>query len=362
MADDPFLDDLIGTFPPVHAAFAYGSAVFKQHGYSDAQQRSAMTDMVFVVADAEAWHRENLIRHPAHYSALGWLGASAVADIQNSGGGIYYNQSVVRGRPVKYGVISHGAFHDDLVSWSGLYVSGRLHKPVRALRVTPPDIVALLEENRRSALRAALLLLPDRFDGDRLFGTICGLSYSGDVRMGVGESHHKPSDIATGQRESLTQLYAGPIAEAREWLVPTAPAVSGGESIAAHFVQDVSRPARSELVARLPSCTQRMLLEALDERASKEGAPSTALADATRCLWQRSGNEAEANRRLASALGRALSLTVRRSSFAQTLKGIATAGVATSVSYALTKMRKRTLQDERTTWAVHTGGGGTGTT
>ena len=44
---------------------------------------------------------------------------------------------------------------------------------------------------------------------------------------------------------------------------------------------------------------------------------------------------------------RSLSRIVRRSSLAQTVKGIVTAGAATSVMYAIKKMRKRSQVDAR---------------
>lgn len=42
-----------------------------------------------------------------------------------------------------------------------------------------------------------------------LLHTICGLSYGGDVRMGVAEDGGKVAKIAAGSREGLLALYAG---------------------------------------------------------------------------------------------------------------------------------------------------------
>ena len=78
-AEDHDLIRLLESFPPVRFAFAYGSGVFRQRGYSDEQARSAMTDLVLAVDDPVAWHRENIALHGDHYSALAWLGAPAVA-------------------------------------------------------------------------------------------------------------------------------------------------------------------------------------------------------------------------------------------------------------------------------------------
>ena len=102
--DDGFFGSVLAEFPPVATAFAYGSAVFGQRGYSEAQKRAAMTDLVFVVDNAAEWHSTNLERHSAHYSGIGrLLGASLLARVQDEvGAGIYYNQCDLHGRRIKY--------------------------------------------------------------------------------------------------------------------------------------------------------------------------------------------------------------------------------------------------------------------
>ena len=135
MADDD-LDLVLGDFPPVSYAFAYGSGVFRQRNYSDKQASSAMTDVVLAVEDPEAWHAENLARNREHYSGLAWFGPSAIAAVQRRGAGLYFNPyaRVSSGRLLKYGVVSRSVLEDDLSHWSSLYVAGRMHKPVRVLR------------------------------------------------------------------------------------------------------------------------------------------------------------------------------------------------------------------------------------
>jgi len=54
-----------------------------------------MTDVIFVVDDAERWHEENLKRNRSHYSGLKWLGPSYIAKIQDTfASGVYYNPFV----------------------------------------------------------------------------------------------------------------------------------------------------------------------------------------------------------------------------------------------------------------------------
>lgn len=60
---------------------------------------------------------------------------------------------------IKYGVIGKAAFQQDLYHWSHLYISGRLHKPVAALKENA-DTEAAQQHNLHSALTTALLLAP----------------------------------------------------------------------------------------------------------------------------------------------------------------------------------------------------------
>lgn len=346
--DDGFFAEVISRFPPVCAAFAYGSAVFGQRGYTDAQRRAAMTDLVFVVDDASSWHARNLQMNEEHYTlpARG-LGSSAVCFIQQLGAGVYYNTAVhVAGRRVKYGVIQGERLQDDLKHWSSLYIAGRMHKPVRMLCPAPAELESSARANHRSALAASLLLLPERFDDGALYETICNLSYAGDVRMGVGESSQKPGNIASGQRPALSSLYTELLRDVADL----------GGTPAAHE-QDVGPGARLQLLQSLPSAVQTGLLRELG-RDGVLGAPTptsaqspcgtgAALRQATETLWRRTGStgcrEGQPNERLAMALRRTLSTIVRRASLAQTVKGVATAGATTSLIYALDKIRAARL-------------------
>lgn len=167
-ADD--LDLVLGDFPPVSYAFAYGSGVFRQRNYSDKQVSSAMTDVVLAVDDPAAWHAENLTRNREHYSGLAWFGPSAIAAVQRRGTGLYFNPyaRVSSGRLLKYGVVSRSVLEDDLSHWNSLYVAGRMHKPVRVL-CDHAETAALAAANHRSALTAALLMLPAEFNEDELY-------------------------------------------------------------------------------------------------------------------------------------------------------------------------------------------------
>ena len=53
-----------------------------------------MLDLVFVVDDAEVWHRSNLAVNSDHYSFVQYLGSDTIANIQRAGAGVYYNTLV----------------------------------------------------------------------------------------------------------------------------------------------------------------------------------------------------------------------------------------------------------------------------
>lgn len=79
---------------------------------------------------------------------------------------------------IKYGVISTDALCEDMMDWTTLYVAGRMHKPVRIIR---PDARILLANqiNLVSALRVALLMLPEEFTEVELWEQVAGISYAG---------------------------------------------------------------------------------------------------------------------------------------------------------------------------------------
>ena len=175
-------------FPPVRAAFGYGSGVLPQ-----ASNDGGMVDVVLAVDDARRWHAENLERRRGDYSWLGSFGAEAVTSVQ--GRGVYFNAlAPVRGEPgrlMKYGVADTDAVLRDLKEWSRLYVAGRLQKPV-VWAARDDKIDAALRNSLDAAFKAALLALPSHFDEPALYEAIAALSYDGDVEISLRLGEAKP--------------------------------------------------------------------------------------------------------------------------------------------------------------------------
>lgn len=159
-----------------------------------------MIDFIFATSYPSHFHAVNLQHNPSHYPAFArWLGTDYITRVQDWGAGIWYatmvdvdgqvcqysseprldaHQLVSTSQLIKYGVISTDTLCEDMMDWSTLYVAGRMHKPVRIIR---PDARILLANqiNLVSALRVALLMLPEEFTEVELWEQIAGISYAG---------------------------------------------------------------------------------------------------------------------------------------------------------------------------------------
>uniref|UniRef100_A0A7S0QSL2 Phosphatidate cytidylyltransferase, mitochondrial n=1 Tax=Pyramimonas obovata TaxID=1411642 RepID=A0A7S0QSL2_9CHLO len=330
------LADALRQFPPVAHAFAYGSSVFRQEGAPVSKDR--MVDYILVVDCPLKWHTANLQRNTHHYASyLRSLGPSAVTAVaENIGVGVHFNSYVPWNQQIlKYGVVSKETVLRDLREWTSLYIAGRLHKPVAHL-VEDPDLLVANAGNLRTAATCALLLLPECFTEAELFHTICGLSYSGDVRMGIAEDQRKVHRIAQGSQEPLRALYADVLAGP--------PAVRAAlefeeDSGARRFLQDTSPGARTEMIASLPVG----MLAPLARLAGTSGlvagsAGSEAAVDPGRA-WEVGDRVAHSPQCKELILG-ALQCVVAASSRRQAVSGALAAGSGNAMRYLAAKVSK----------------------
>lgn len=96
---------------PILQAFAYGSAAFRQVGYTS---EKPMMDLIFVVQDPVSWHLQNIQQNP-HSWLSKKLSASAINWVQSSAAGIWFNIDVqLQDQRAKYGVTSIENFTQDL--------------------------------------------------------------------------------------------------------------------------------------------------------------------------------------------------------------------------------------------------------
>ena len=88
------LESIVSKFnAPIRYAFAYGSGVFDQDGYSSAKK--PMIDFVFAVNHPSHWHSINMSQFPGHYPLYSRaLGSDFVSRVQEISPGLWFNTYV----------------------------------------------------------------------------------------------------------------------------------------------------------------------------------------------------------------------------------------------------------------------------
>ena len=359
---------------PIRYAFAYGSGVFPQTSTNASSPSSLhpnpspvistvqkgtgkMIDFIFGVSHTQHWHSLNLQQHRNHYSAVGSLGSSVVSRIQDKwGAGVYFNPYVtVNGTLIKYGVVNLDTLCRDLSEWNTLYLAGRLQKPVKILR-DDPRVRLSNQINLISAVRTALLLLPQTFTEQDLYNTIAGISYLGDPRMSLGaENLNKVANIVKHQLPNFRRLYA-PLIENLPNVSFQDPRCSSPSWVDdpntnAILAQDMDPVKRGNMVRRLPKNFReklyfqyqskyqipqlefnKMMEQSNDEDPSrvkrKQGGP----------FEQRvAGEEKNALNKDVNAV---LAKIIRWPSYSQSIKGLITSGMGKSWRYSMEKLAK----------------------
>ncbi|XP_052766968.1 phosphatidate cytidylyltransferase, mitochondrial-like [Mya arenaria] len=310
---------VMNTFPNgVQMAFAYGSGVFQQQG---GDMSKNMLDFIMIVDNPHQWHSENLAVNNKHYSFLRHLGAKGICNIQNNfGAGVYFNTLVpFEERMIKYGVIGTEKLISDLVNWETLYVSGRLHKPVKMVKKpTSFQLITALDSNLCSALHTSLLLLPETFTEVELFTMITGLSYSGDFRMTFGEDKGKVLKIVTPNMEQFKQLYH-PIIEKNNY-------IHYNKHIS-KFVNLHNEVTRFDNLNSLPRCVVQGLLK---HQHNPNMYPDTE--EVIRKLAK--------DTNIAEYVAKSVAGIVNKSSWSQSVKSVLTAGFTKSIKYSYSKVKK----------------------
>lgn len=316
-----------------------------------------MIDFIFGVTHTQHWHSLNLQQYRNHYSAVGSLGSYVVSRVQDKwGAGVYFNPYItVNGTLIKYGVVNLDTLCTDLSEWSTLYLAGRLQKPVKILRDNPRVRLAN-QVNLLSAVRTALLLLPERFTEKELYSTIAGISYMGDVRMALpAENASKVANIVKHQLVNFRTLYAP--------LIETLPNVSfidprcsskdfpSDPNINANLQQDMDPLRRGNMVRRLPKAFRQKVYFAFQSRYQIPQVEFNAMLAASadedaQSIKRRQGGSFE--RRVASEsedvlekeIGGVIRKTIGWPSTSQSLKSILTAGASRSWRYGMEKYGK----------------------
>ncbi|EKV08551.1 Mitochondrial matrix Mmp37 [Penicillium digitatum] len=355
---------------PIRYAFAYGSGVFAQNGsgapssslhpsaptaIQNMQKGSGkMIDFIFGVSYSQHWHAINLNQNRDHYSALGSLGSYTVSQVQDRfGAGVYFHPYItVNGTMIKYGVVNLDTLCRDLTQWDTMYLAGRLQKPVKILR-DHPKVRLANQMNLLSALRVALLLLPERFSEFELYSTIAGMSYMGDLRMALpAEDPSKVRNIVSGQMAHFRRLYAplienlpnvtfqDPRCSIEDW-------IDDPNAILA-MAQDMDPVMRGNMVRRLPESFRRKLYFQYQSRYEIPQADFDKMIqegkDSDEVLRRPQGGSFErrisGDDHLQEEVSKSIEKTIRWPSTVQTIKAPFTAGLGKSWTYIMEKRDK----------------------
>jgi len=355
--------------PKYNYAFAYGSGVFSQTTKAKAVGGTApMIDMVIAVQEPAHWHAMNMRANPHHYPWWARLfGGWAVRATQNMGAKMWYVPYVqVQEEIVKYGVISLEDMCEDLLCWTTLYVSGRMHKPIARLFDATNGRVPIAEQaNLTSALRTALLLLPEEFSEKDLYYMVSSLSYLGDFRMSVpgGENRNKVKNIVENQLPWFRIMCADLITRLRfvhvrsvddSFMMRQDISPQTRAAVAANLARDLrlrlvkhflQRPLLHPLFKELQGTDPKLLIpkkpRSVDENMPVDltyshGENSDQLPPLATRFWLAVVQQET----FPQALREEISKTVRGPAFVQSLKGLYTAGIGRSLRYLWSKMRK----------------------
>jgi len=298
--------------------------------------------------------------NPNHYSGLmRLLGSDAVAWLQEKGlgAGVWFNLGAkVNGQTIKYGCIAIDALCRDMLDWETLYISGRTQKPVRIL-VDDARVRLSNQANLASALRTALLLLPESFTERELYETLAGLSYRGDFRMAMGENPSKVKNIVAAQLPQFRKLYGGLVKSFWKsvYLVGETPE---GERI---MRQDRGTSQRVKLIRKLPVGLRGRVREKYEAewRRVKALSPEQEVEAKTEgqnmtdpegvvdqlagqenvevAVWSRIVEDTEFD----ATLSKSLADIVKQPALNQSIKGIISAGPVKSLGYVGAKLSKK---------------------
>ncbi|GAB7354994.1 hypothetical protein MBLNU459_g5606t1 [Dothideomycetes sp. NU459] len=384
---------------PIRYAFAYGSGVFSQQSTNSTSNPAAtfsphphppeavtkwqegggkIIDFIFGVSHTQHWHSINMQQNPHHYSGLKHLGSYSVSRIQDSiGAGVYFNPFInVNGVMIKYGVVNLDTICRDLSEWDTLYLAGRLQKPVKILR-DDPRVRLANQINLMSAVRTALLMLPEQFSEKQLYEQIASLSYMGDPRMNSyigGENPRKVANIVGAQLPNFRQLYVPlvdnlPNVDFNDSGVPKTQGWEKEEAIAnaasagaAHkpddiiggrdgfmLRQDMDPKRRGNMVRRLPKLFRQKLYYQYQKKFGIPGSAFDKIVDEARdedsmSIKRREGGEFEqrisSQDDLTESMGDCVRSTVSWPSTSQSVKGFFTAGLSRSWKYYSEKRQK----------------------
>ena len=293
----------VSTLPETVSVKAYGSSIAFQAGYKATEKKQV--DLIVIVDDIKKFYEENLIRNKYMYGLTPRLYFKhAKEETLKKGACICYTADIKYGiDSFKMGVIEKEDVLDDLLNWKTYYIAGRFQKEMRTIQ-KDKEIELANEVNKRNALTVALLLLdkekPTLMD---LYETICSLSYMGDSRKNFkAEDPRKIQKLASGSKEHFDKEYT---------------AKTDLFTVSKDGTIKIDQEKVFKKMAELPQELYEKIVDAIGHKRLDESLPE-----------------------IRGAIVEYLTTIIKKSSMAQTVKGLKTTGLFKSLKYAFAKLEK----------------------
>lgn len=195
---------VVGDRLPEHDfLMTYGSGAFPQANYEGVP----VIDYVLSVPDITRFHKENLEKNSADYSAISKsLGPKNLSSLGKNL--VFYNAFVnVEGREIKYGVVETKTLIKDLMRWNNHFLAGRCKNPIKKIK-SNQKIDEALQVNLEYGVNLALLASPEKIWINDFYKIIAGFSYNGSIRQVFGfEDKNKLVNIISKNKEYYDKTY-----------------------------------------------------------------------------------------------------------------------------------------------------------
>ena len=205
---------LLEQMPKVDAAIIYGSAFFKQSGVETGEKKSY--DVMLLVSDPNAWHRQNYAINREDYSYLGrlflihnYLPKKVIKNPINQKISCIFKEQY-NGNEIKFLIIETAMALHSAYTWDYISIPGRWHKEIKVVvNNLGESLDKALEFNRESAAKVSLIINShDQISEEEFEETIANISYMKDVRMTTGsEDADKVKNIRDGSKRFLQLHY-----------------------------------------------------------------------------------------------------------------------------------------------------------
>jgi mitochondrial translocator assembly and maintenance protein 41 len=310
-----FSDIIKDHFGETAMVMMYGSAAFKQLGYSQEDIQTSKLDCIVAVPDLKQWHQEHAERHPEDFPMVAHLlGPKVRTKIQGKKSWFVHTELPIQDgkyqRKIKVGIIEQAALVDDLTEWNQFYVAGRMQKPTYIAETNQEINQALYYQTMKQGLRLTLL----QHQGDQpinlrdLYINLSNLSYTGDTRMMFAENRNKVANIVDANLWRFDLMYQQLIKEA--------------ETDGLLFVQD-------DYIIPLPwQENHELLIEAISQLPLN-------LISTLPEGWRELSHD-----QLIELVNKKLAEIVKTSSIAQTIFGLLMVSPTTGIKYVAQKVRK----------------------